>query len=157
MAGAMRKMAVYLGLVEDDGYDGRGFDPDDDFEPELDPEPERDRRRHEPSHQSHQAHQPQRDESVRMVQPPAQREPASQPASLPAESGRPARIAPVASITQERQSMEKNAPVIMPKVVSEREPYRIRSEEHTSELQSQFHLVCRLLLEKKKKKKKTNK
>src|SRR5438309_9087036 len=26
----------------------------------------------------------------------------------------------------------------------------IRSEEHTSELQSQFHLVCRLLLEKKK-------
>src|SRR5438309_9068677 len=30
-----------------------------------------------------------------------------------------------------------------------------RSEEHTSELQSQFHLVCRLLLEKKKKKQKT--
>src|SRR5689334_23650687 len=29
-----------------------------------------------------------------------------------------------------------------------------RSEEHTSELQSQFHLVCRLLLEKKKKQKK---
>src|SRR5689334_24738697 len=29
-----------------------------------------------------------------------------------------------------------------------------RSEEHTSELQSQFHLVCRLLLEKKKKKQK---
>src|SRR5689334_24612078 len=28
---------------------------------------------------------------------------------------------------------------------------RARSEEHTSELQSQFHLVCRLLLEKKKK------
>src|SRR5438309_4069746 len=32
-----------------------------------------------------------------------------------------------------------------------------RSEEHTSELQSQFHLVCRLLLEKKKKKKNNNK
>src|SRR5438067_4249807 len=29
----------------------------------------------------------------------------------------------------------------------------IRSEEHTSELQSRFDLVCRLLLEKKKKKK----
>src|SRR5689334_23956034 len=29
----------------------------------------------------------------------------------------------------------------------------LRSEEHTSELQSQFHLVCRLLLEKKKKNK----
>ncbi|MFI6346920.1 cell division protein SepF [Streptomyces sp. NPDC050560] len=136
MAGAMRKMAVYLGLVEDDGYDGRGFDPDDDFEPEMDPEPERDRRRHEssiPSHQSHQsppAHQsrqphqsslPARDEPARTGPPPAQRE----PSPLPAESGRPARIAPVASITPERQSLEKNAPVIMPKVVSEREPYRI--------------------------------
>src|SRR2546427_2940792 len=31
-----------------------------------------------------------------------------------------------------------------------------RSEEHTSELQSQSNLVCRLLLEKKKKKKETN-
>src|SRR5437660_6236603 len=32
---------------------------------------------------------------------------------------------------------------------------RYRSEEHTSELQSRGHLVCRLLLEKKKKKKET--
>src|SRR5690348_17758755 len=31
---------------------------------------------------------------------------------------------------------------------------QVRSEEHTSELQSPVHLVCRLLLEKKKKKKK---
>src|SRR5689334_24852945 len=31
-------------------------------------------------------------------------------------------------------------------------PSMPRSEEHTSELQSQFHLVCRLLLEKKKNK-----
>ncbi|MGA4857141.1 cell division protein SepF [Streptomyces koyangensis] len=115
MAGAMRKMAVYLGLVEDDGYDGPGFDPDDEFEPE--PEPERDRRRHAP------AHQEQAEEPVRTPQPPAQRE--REPVPLPAESGRPARIAPVASITPERQSLEKNAPVIMPKVVSEREPYRI--------------------------------
>src|SRR5712692_11696025 len=30
-------------------------------------------------------------------------------------------------------------------------PFRSRSEEHTSELQSQLHLVCRLLLEKNKK------
>src|SRR2546422_7739653 len=29
-------------------------------------------------------------------------------------------------------------------------PYMKRSEEHTSELQSRLHLVCRLLLEKKK-------
>src|SRR5205085_12024562 len=32
----------------------------------------------------------------------------------------------------------------------------VRSEEHTSELQSQSNLVCRLLLEKKKKKKRNN-
>src|SRR2546422_3979657 len=46
-------------------------------------------------------------------------------------------------------------------VVSAREGDRLRphaiggkrSEEHTSELQSRLHLVCRLLLEKKKKKK----
>src|SRR5689334_23558677 len=34
---------------------------------------------------------------------------------------------------------------------SDHKPNEQRSEEHTSELQSQFHLVCRLLLEKKKK------
>src|SRR2546422_7318308 len=34
----------------------------------------------------------------------------------------------------------------------ERTDQRLRSEEHTSELQSRLHLVCRLLLEKKKKK-----
>src|SRR5205809_6417384 len=33
-----------------------------------------------------------------------------------------------------------------------RYPDKVRSEEHTSELQSRLHLVCRLLLEKKKKK-----
>ncbi|MBD3007749.1 MULTISPECIES: cell division protein SepF [unclassified Streptomyces] len=118
MAGAMRKMAVYLGLVEDDGYDGRGFDPDDEFEPEPEPERERDRRRHQVVEPEPR---PERGESVRVVHPPAQRE----PAPLAVETGRPARIAPVASITPERQSLEKNAPVIMPKVVSEREPYRI--------------------------------
>ncbi|MEU6894480.1 cell division protein SepF [Streptomyces sp. NPDC046557] len=114
MAGAMRKMAVYLGLVEDDRYDNPGYDPDDEFEPE--PEPERDRRRQPPAHQT-----PVTDEPVRVVQPPAPRE----PSPAPVESGRPARIAPVASITPDRTNMEKNAPVIMPKVVSEREPYRI--------------------------------
>src|SRR2546427_10396870 len=34
----------------------------------------------------------------------------------------------------------------------QRQPLVVRSEEHTSELQSQSNLVCRLLLEKKKKK-----
>src|SRR5438552_12421418 len=36
-------------------------------------------------------------------------------------------------------------------VASSRRPWSRRSEEHTSELQSPDHLVCRLLLEKKKK------
>src|SRR2546422_8178653 len=39
-------------------------------------------------------------------------------------------------------------------IVSENQPpgrFSCRSEEHTSELQSRLHLVCRLLLEKKKK------
>src|SRR2546429_5249318 len=34
--------------------------------------------------------------------------------------------------------------------VTQRSPTETRSEEHTSELQSRLHLVCRLLLEKKK-------
>src|SRR2546427_9219285 len=37
-------------------------------------------------------------------------------------------------------------------VLDNRDIVRLRSEEHTSELQSQSNLVCRLLLEKKKKK-----
>src|SRR5688572_31011937 len=41
-------------------------------------------------------------------------------------------------------------------VPSQRTQRKRRSEEHTSELQSQSNLVCRLLLEKKKKKKKKN-
>ncbi|EPD95705.1 MULTISPECIES: cell division protein SepF [Streptomyces] len=124
MAGAMRKMAVYLGLVEDDGYDGRGFDPDDEFEPE--PEPERDRRRYESEESHHSLQKTEPDEPVRVVHPPAQRVREQEPTpAVAAESGRPGRIAPVSSITPERQNVEKSAPVIMPKVVSEREPYRI--------------------------------
>src|SRR5205809_3067954 len=38
------------------------------------------------------------------------------------------------------------------KLPGPRPRYRRRSEEHTSELQSRLHLVCRLLLEKKKQK-----
>src|SRR2546422_8016300 len=49
-------------------------------------------------------------------------------------------------------------PVIRPafscQTVFGRRPAASRSEEHTSELQSRLHLVCRLLLEKKKKKNK---
>src|SRR5438270_5768413 len=51
---------------------------------------------------------------------------------------------------------DKSTPVDYHKVETEI-PYKWRSEEHTSELQSQSNLVCRLLLEKKKKKKKKKK
>src|SRR2546422_3464129 len=39
----------------------------------------------------------------------------------------------------------------IPRRLAEPRPDVVRSEEHTSELQSRLHLVCRLLLEKKKK------
>src|SRR5437016_7036506 len=44
---------------------------------------------------------------------------------------------------------------ILEPFVSKANHWMVRSEEHTSELQSLTNLVCRLLLEKKKKKKKT--
>src|SRR5699024_12769874 len=39
---------------------------------------------------------------------------------------------------------------VLPRSISSHSPGSDRSEEHTSELQSRFDLVCRLLLEKKK-------
>src|SRR5438309_6336191 len=52
-----------------------------------------------------------------------------------------------------RVGSDGRIPDLLADAVDDRLPeYPIgRSEEHTSELQSQFHLVCRLLLEKKKK------
>src|SRR2546422_2941362 len=56
----------------------------------------------------------------------------------------------------------KGAPVVLAvfphrqPVLRDRRQGRRRSEEHTSELQSRLHLVCRLLLEKKKKIKTTH-
>src|SRR5258708_11532155 len=70
-------------------------------------------------------------------------------ASLYSKSGpqaRPSNTAPAPVVNFSRQPGPPE---------SSREPFsgrRLRSEEHTSELQSPDHLVCRLLLEKKKKK-----
>src|SRR2546422_1202675 len=50
-----------------------------------------------------------------------------------------------------QHSAMRSAPSALPISISQ--PLQARSEEHTSELQSRLHLVCRLLLEKKKKKK----
>src|SRR6266481_6746640 len=44
----------------------------------------------------------------------------------------------------------RRAHVVLAQHFEQHGPGEPRSEEHTSELQSQFHLVCRLLLEKKK-------
>src|SRR6266481_9277044 len=44
----------------------------------------------------------------------------------------------------------RRAPDALHRLAHRRGRGAVRSEEHTSELQSQFHLVCRLLLEKKK-------
>src|SRR2546430_3775473 len=49
---------------------------------------------------------------------------------------------------------ERVAPDVLRVVLHPAGGWVVRSEEHTSELQSQSNLVCRLLLEKKKKKKK---
>src|SRR5687768_17890297 len=48
-----------------------------------------------------------------------------------------------------RPAAPAGGPRVGPVVVGAR-GRRVRSEEHTSELQSRLHLVCRLLLEKKK-------
>src|SRR5947208_13550414 len=49
--------------------------------------------------------------------------------------------------------MERELTMLTQAVQNPEHPKVARSEEHTSELQSPDHLVCRLLLEKKKKKK----
>src|SRR5687768_17644311 len=63
--------------------------------------------------------------------------------------GRIARSAKMSHVASNTSVLER-----IPNIVQSAEA-RIRSEEHTSELQSRLHLVCRLLLEKKKKKKTT--
>src|SRR2546422_5303698 len=57
-------------------------------------------------------------------------------------------IAPLIEVLQRRRGVQGGLNL----VAIEREDLRQRSEEHTSELQSRLHLVCRLLLEKKKNK-----
>src|SRR5690348_17644607 len=70
------------------------------------------------------------------------------------DADRPVPVAPVGQsppanspgVTIRRSLEIGHCPAVMVRLV------RARSEEHTSELQSPVHLVCRLLLEKKKKK-----
>src|SRR5262245_65153900 len=55
------------------------------------------------------------------------------------------------TIALSRSRPKETRPVLKPTSRLPRDSIRDRSEEHTSELQSLRHLVCRLLLEKKKK------
>src|SRR5687768_18303600 len=61
------------------------------------------------------------------------------------------RIVDALNLARPDESVPQHAP---PSGVSRVAVCAQRSEEHTSELQSRLHLVCRLLLEKKKKKRK---
>src|SRR5579862_3837910 len=49
--------------------------------------------------------------------------------------------------TKAMRACESQAFFFFVRLLTTSSPDRSRSEEHTSELQSQFHLVCRLLLE----------
>src|SRR2546429_4765325 len=57
------------------------------------------------------------------------------------------RLAPILSALRDQTSQVFDVKLTLPPHAL----FRERSEEHTSELQSRLHLVCRLLLEKKKK------
>src|SRR3712207_7927134 len=76
------------------------------------------------------------------------------PLGVGADGGRPALAGRRAGAGRGRgRTARRGAP---PGVPARRGPARVRSEEHTSELQSRQYLVCRLLLEKKNNLTKTN-
>src|SRR5256884_900532 len=67
-------------------------------------------------------------------------------------NGRIVRGASVCPMKMLAATFSDSAPLApITRVMSQAAPRIMRSEEHTSELQSRLHLVCRLLLEKKKK------
>src|SRR2546422_6637295 len=82
------------------------------------------------------------------------------PISRPDDPGRPVHAEPgrVPGVLRDRADDAGERRLLRATDPGEGEPHpgrleaRGRSEEHTSELQSRLHLVCRLLLEKKKKK-----
>src|SRR2546422_3293076 len=67
-------------------------------------------------------------------------------------SGSPKRAERAATLRSHAMASSSPPPTQVPLIAA----ITGRSEEHTSELQSRLHLVCRLLLEKKKKKSKRN-
>src|SRR3989449_4061849 len=77
----------------------------------------------------------------------------SKPASQPRSSTPPERNVPRNAAAAYRTFVTQRTPSAVTTPAAAR---GTRSEEHTSELQSRLHLVCRLLLEKKKKTRKQN-
>src|SRR2546429_2330310 len=63
-------------------------------------------------------------------------------------TARPGATLPPVDLAAERARIQERLP--RPVTDEDLASYLMRSEEHTSELQSRLHLVCRLLLEKKK-------
>src|SRR6266478_10172097 len=63
---------------------------------------------------------------------------------------------PISNCSALARSREYSSSLMVPACRRSSRRNNWRSEEHTSELQSQSNLVCRLLLEKKKKKKSNN-
>src|SRR3989449_4036612 len=63
----------------------------------------------------------------------------------------PAKVASKGAITVSARKLGEIVKELPAAAVALRVTDNVRSEEHTSELQSRLHLVCRLLLEKKKK------
>src|SRR5438270_1404334 len=57
---------------------------------------------------------------------------------------------PYTTLFRSRPGREPRVPPLHERACPRPRPLDVRSEEHTSELQSQSNLVCRLLLEKKK-------
>src|SRR2546429_1788128 len=72
----------------------------------------------------------------------------------PQVMARPAAVAPITSPREETASCAawRAIRICFERMLTAHVRETSRSEEHTSELQSRLHLVCRLLLEKKKKK-----
>src|SRR5690606_39563308 len=77
------------------------------------------------------------------------------PAALRIERGVPIRIEDIARADHVGAAEEHDRVAVAVRVRHVPQLNRLRSEEHTSELQSRENLVCRLLLEKKKNKKQT--
>src|SRR2546429_4355271 len=66
----------------------------------------------------------------------------------PSPEAQPIALGVAPGVSRQRRSTN---PILLPTMIRSPLTYGVRSEEHTSELQSRLHLVCRLLLEKKKK------